>query len=91
MGVMVRRRMMVQAEHSAHRVRYAPSACQTFAPVRRAVGDEVAAPATTCWGIGSGLHEVMQGIHTNDAREDVSLSTPYDFYQLDRVIPRVFP
>jgi len=31
-GVMVRRRMMVQAEHSAHRVRYDPSSCQTVRP-----------------------------------------------------------
>jgi len=38
--------------------------------------DEVDPPATTGWGIRSGLHEVVDGIHTNDARQDVSLSTP---------------
>jgi hypothetical protein len=54
------------------------------------VVDEVAEPATTCWGIKSGLHELVHGIHANDARQDVSLSTPYAFYQPDRRNPGEF-
>jgi len=67
-GVMVRRRMMVQAEHSALRLRYEPLGCQT---VRRPAGR---------WGGDAGHHllgaatRAARGagwIHTNDARQDV--------------------
>jgi hypothetical protein len=80
--------MMVQAEHSTDSVRYQPLKCQT---VRHLTVDEVATPATICCRHLSRLHEVMHGSHTNDAREDVSLSTPYDFYQPDRKRLGKFP